>query len=254
MNTQMFIRIFGKILMYERPKNQMIIAPHVDDEVIGCYSLLAAGNIEKVIYITDFEELTTDREAEALAASKMFGFTPIFCTLDTVHHHTRLNSVLYIPNINDNHPHHKAVNKYIRSRRGFGGSDLIYYSIDMNRSPTLLSPEDRASKLNALQKLYPSQSALFESDAKYYLFESIEPEDGHYTVDLHTTTSVERVTITYDGRPIDELTEELHAAILGLRPTKFEDVVRLCHVLYPNTKVLNIRYYNGLNYTWSSNA
>lgn len=234
--------------------NQIVIAPHVDDEVIGCYSLLASGNIEKVIYITDFQEVTEERKSEAYSASKMFGFIPVFCTLASIRDHIRLNSTLYIPNIGDSHPHHKAVSKYIRSSSILSSSDFMYYSIDMNKSPNLLSPEDRVSKLNALQKLYPSQAALFESDAKYYLFESIIPEDGSYTVDLLTPTSVDRVTITYDGTPVEELTKKLHEALVELCSDKFEDIVKLCHILFPETNVLNIYCRNGLSYTWSSNA
>ena len=33
----------------------IILAPHVDDEVIGCYQLLVKGEIDKIVYFYDLD-------------------------------------------------------------------------------------------------------------------------------------------------------------------------------------------------------
>lgn len=245
-------------MRFNKYGTHVIIAPHVDDEVIGCYSLLKSGAVEKVIYITDFDELTFERKAEAVAAGEMFSFTPVFCSMAEIENHvntsSKFHSNIYLPNIADNHPHHKAVNRYVRCNKIFIHNTFNYYSIDMNKYPELLKPEAIEGKMQALKTLYPSQVPLFESDAKYYLFESIVSDEGNYTVDLLTDTPVRRVSVTYDGTTsIAELTSKLYDAILDSRCSTIEEAVALCRTLFPNTKVLNIQAF-GISYDWSDNA
>ena len=58
-----------------------ILAPHVDDELIGCFTRLQNRSIDHVIY---FFELTPERKKEAKAAAEHFGFIPIFARPDSM--------------------------------------------------------------------------------------------------------------------------------------------------------------------------
>ena len=54
----------------------LIVAPHIDDELIGCYSVLQDKNIEiDIIWCFD---LTAERRMEAIRMAKEFSVTPHF--------------------------------------------------------------------------------------------------------------------------------------------------------------------------------
>ena len=83
-----------------------ILAPHVDDELIGCFTRLQNRSIDHVIY---FFELTPERKKEAKAAAEHFGFIPIFARPDSmklVMDTVKDNTVL-LPACTDSHPDHK---------------------------------------------------------------------------------------------------------------------------------------------------
>jgi hypothetical protein len=151
-----------------------VFAPHVDDEMIGVYSLLKNYKIDYVYY---FLELTDERKKEALEVSKSFGFTAVFVQdLDTVFNPEKQNlvlknSIIYTPSSYDLHKGHKLINKL--TKQSFSPKRIKFYSIDMNRKPVFL---DDASKKQNLLRFYPSQSNLFNDD-KYSLFEDIHDKD-----------------------------------------------------------------------------
>ena len=149
-------------------KNIVILAPHVDDELIGCYSVLNQQQDIQVIY---FYELDAVRKAEALNASVFFNFAASFDGYNAV---IDSDAIVYAPNIADTHPHHKAVNRYAKSL----SNEKIYYSVDMNRDYSVLCEYDQIAKLSLLNDLYPSQAKLFDSDAKYHLFEDNAQDDS----------------------------------------------------------------------------
>lgn len=147
-----------------------ILAAHVDDEVIGCFSLLDKQLVSKVIYFYDIEDDV--RINEALACASRFGFHPVFgfdkySILD--------DDLLLVPNINDSHPDHKKVNRLAKSLP----NKKKYYSVDMNVKKQVLSSSDRTSKKHSLRTLFPSQSLLLSKDDKYHLFESILDDDSN---------------------------------------------------------------------------
>jgi hypothetical protein len=150
--------------------NIVILAPHVDDELIGCYSILNDGKyrVTQVIYFYDLDDI---RKEEALAAADFYNFDVSFDGYDAIIDRT---VILYAPNVADAHPHHKAVNQYAKAL----ANTKMYYSVDMNRDFTVLDEYDQKSKLTLLKHLYPSQQKLFDSDAKYHLFEDNTPDDS----------------------------------------------------------------------------
>jgi LmbE family N-acetylglucosaminyl deacetylase len=148
----------------------LILAPHVDDEVIGCWSVLNDDNRDiTVLYCF---ELTPTRVAEAKHAASQFGFLPLF-HLDTIlpchvgdpgYEYTEI----YVPSRRDWHADHQSVNRQWRSKA------THFYSVDMAHGVLL---PDSEKKRYALDALYPSQWTLWNHDDKYWLFEDIQGYD-----------------------------------------------------------------------------
>ena len=148
----------------------VIFAPHVDDEMIGCFNLINEGKIDAVYY---FYDLTEDRIQEAENAAKLFGFEVIMGGFSKEFFMTSAKDVIILaPNIHDEHPHHKEVNRLAKQLP----NKKLYYSVDMNVKKEVLANYD--TKRTALTSLYPSQKKLFEKDDKYHLFESILEDDS----------------------------------------------------------------------------
>jgi LmbE family N-acetylglucosaminyl deacetylase len=149
----------------------IIIAPHVDDELIGCWSLIKKDLIDKVIYV----DVTPIRHRYARQVGRELGFSVeiiefknLYTFLEKNPSHTYL-----VPDSSDNHPLHKAVNAIAR----ISGCKLGYYSVDMVASFVReLSEEDKKEKRVMLNKYYPDQSSLWEHDWKYFLFEGVVTE------------------------------------------------------------------------------
>lgn len=147
----------------------IVFAPHVDDEVIGCYRYLRAGLVDTVYYFYELDEV---RRAEALECAKKFKFKAVFATTDTLV--IDPDAIILAPNINDIHPHHGDVNRLAKKFP----NKKEYYSIDMNvRHYTVLDHDVQIDKKNSLNELFPSQAKLF-ADEKYYLFESKVDDDS----------------------------------------------------------------------------
>jgi len=142
-------------------RNCIILAPHPDDELIGCYRLFRANRVSHVMYFNDFADHI--RRHEIRKCADIYGFTPMF-----VGEPIPADGIVYIPNIRDHHPHHKVVNGIGRSLP----NRKRFYSVDMNVEKIVLPPEHQADKFGMLNLIYKSQRSLWDRDAKYYLFES----------------------------------------------------------------------------------
>jgi hypothetical protein len=145
-------------------KNLVIYAPHCDDELIGCYSLISQKVITHVV-VSDckFERLS---ELAILADYKDFKiFTDQnFPDIEIEH--------AFIPSAFDTHPLHQSVRNSARK-----GTFNWYYSVDLQNSRDKIELPTWENKLHWLNFIYPSQKSLWENDASYYLFESIHDKD-----------------------------------------------------------------------------
>jgi len=167
-------------------KFDLIIAPHPDDEVIGCYQILQehlegkADNNLVIAYLYDHSGDVRRRELldanSKFNSSTLFSFKEIKAFISA--NVTRLDRI-FIPDKYEVHPHHVLVRNEMLAllSTAFGNfpKDTVYnYSIDMrNRDIAVLSPEQFARKRLLLNELYPSQKQLWENNNKYFLFESI---------------------------------------------------------------------------------
>ena len=95
--------------MHLKPsKPYVIFAPHIDDEMIGCWSLLSSGLVDQVYYFNDLE---SNRVDEAIKLSVQYGFKAVFVDYE---HELRdwfniikqkiAGKILLLPSIKDQHP------------------------------------------------------------------------------------------------------------------------------------------------------
>jgi hypothetical protein len=164
-------------------KSIVIVAPHVDDEVIGCWSYLSSGQVAAVVYLYEWESDT--RQLEAEACSQRFGFTSFFGSIPAEYLEGK---TLLVPAVTDSHPDHKKANKKWRTH-----PDVLFYRVDLSHSPTKKLVTDFGAKKEALDALFPSQKALWETNASYYLFEDIQPAD------FKAVSNTETVCILSEG-------------------------------------------------------
>lgn len=170
----------------------VILAPHIDDELIGCYSVLkghhfmALHKLPVQLTVIYFFDITYDRKDEAGYLARSLGFNTLFDpAADTVEKWCAEASKIYVPSRRDAHENHKELNQSYRHLA------THFYSVDMvDASP--LQPKDRSQKKEWLNAYYPSQSALWERDHKYFLFESIHELD----YDVYSTIRTNNYEVT----------------------------------------------------------
>lgn len=166
-------------MVKENKTRRIILAPHIDDEVIGCFTLLRNEYIDCVLY---FFEKTKQRMKEAKASGKTFGFEPKFVTTSDFKKHILPDDIIIVPNINDSHHHHKVINCLAKALP----NKKQYYSIDMNVLKITLHPTLQNEKRKLLNDLFPSQKELFNQNMSYWLFESILHCDYEKTINVKT--------------------------------------------------------------------
>lgn len=151
-------------------KHHILIAPHGDDEIIGCYQLLcrarAHQEIVKVFYpmgVGSWEQYTCTS----------FNLIPV---TDVIGLHAGMSPVpdicLHAPDPHfETHPEHRHWGMYAERlfRDGNVGA-LCFYSTIMN-APYIFEVSEPQKKRQALDDCYPSKSSLWKYDHKFFLFE-----------------------------------------------------------------------------------
>lgn len=141
----------------------IILAPHLDDEIIGCYSVL----FENVI--------TSMQKAKVVYFQKDYRSDniPMIPNVEYLQWDGGLRSdesdTIYIPSKFDYHPLHKKVNRIGRTLHG----KKLFYSVEMN-VPWLEEETNWRAKKELFNKLYPKEDM---KNDKYWLFKSIKPYD-----------------------------------------------------------------------------
>lgn len=136
---------------------RIIFAPHLDDEVIGCYSVLA--EVDKILFFCD------DYRAASLPDERYARFT------DEAARSISPSDTLYLPSRYDYHPLHRKVRAEglkVEARK-------LFYSVEMN-VPWLEEEKDPEGKWAQLMRLYPLEADRL-LDHKYRLFCSVKPFD-----------------------------------------------------------------------------
>jgi len=146
----------------------IIIAPHPDDEIIGCYEIFRDQNVKPIIiYTTELTEIRKN-ETKRLPENADVGLQLYLHKIPGGL--LKPENTFYFPDpVYENHPEHRKWGAKGEEllRKGF---DVIFYNIIMN-APYIHEVMDPDNKLEFLERIYPSQKEMWMFDAKYFLFE-----------------------------------------------------------------------------------
>lgn len=141
----------------------IVLAPHLDDEIIGCYSIWK--EIDLVLYVQqDYRERCI---ADPPFSKPMYRH----CSLDEIQG-IATTGTLYIPSQYDYHPLHREV----RARAIGLACKKMFYSVEMN-VPWLEVEEAPDQKRRLFERTYPGEIPTITKNDKYFLFKSIKPFD-----------------------------------------------------------------------------
>ena len=143
----------------------IIIAPHPDDEIIGCYEVLMTSN-PIILYDADID---LNRKNEALELKKHVKIKAQFFHKDIPISFLTPNTKLYAPDpFFEVHPEHRRWG-FIAEQLARKGVDVIFYNTIMN-APYIHETKMK-EKEDLLNKVYPSQNSLWKYEKKYVIYE-----------------------------------------------------------------------------------
>ena len=149
--------------------DHVIIAPHTDDEIIGCYEILTNPDIKPIIiYTTDIEE---ERKKECMKLKDEIEIKAQYFLFNIPSNllNPLSNNIFYFPHpIYETHPEHRY-HGMIGESMARNGFDVVFYITEMNAPFKSECPRPNA-KLELLNKIYPSQKELWKYEHKYFLF------------------------------------------------------------------------------------
>lgn len=149
-------------------RKHIIIAPHADDEIIGCFDFLRSGLIAQVI----FPDVTKEKEAERSA--ELFEFTSTyFSSQQELRDITKVcKGLVFFPNpVYEFHPDHRLIGGIGERLVKEGADNIVFYSTNMN-APHMKESTYPMKKKEALDHCYPEKASLWQYDHKYFLFEA----------------------------------------------------------------------------------
>jgi len=146
----------------------IIVAPHPDDEIIGCYSVLKNSKQKPIIIYP--EELDETRKEETLGIKKVFNLKAQLYTRQVPQTLMVKENIFYFPDpIHETHPAHR-IQGAIGETFARSGLNVMFYTTNM-QAPYIHEVENPEEKKEALNECYPSQADLWKYDHKYFLFE-----------------------------------------------------------------------------------
>lgn len=146
--------------------DEIIIAPHCDDEIIGCYEILERKPI--ILYVEKADQKRQDEAIKLLREHELAKAQFFFQDIPTSLMNPKNTYYFPDPFFEIHWAHRKWGGVGEAMLRG--GFNVIFYSIHMN-TPYLHEVENPDEKKKLLDLVYPSQILLWQNDAKYYLFE-----------------------------------------------------------------------------------
>lgn len=148
-------------------KNICIIAPHPDDEIIGCFEVVSNYKT-MILYDASTPQLRREEamklknEFDISAQVFMNNIPPPWLTLE--------NAVFFFPDpIYETHPLHRQWG-YGGEMMARAGQNVIFYNTNMN-APYIHECADFLKKRETLNKYYSSAKTLWAFEHKYNIFE-----------------------------------------------------------------------------------
>ena len=152
----------------ETKKEIIIIAPHPDDEVIGCFEILTDPNINPVILYSG--DTPANRRDELLKLKSLITIKAQVFQNSIPPTLLNRNNTFYMPDpYFETHPKHREWG-FIGESLARSGVEVIFYTTNMT-APYIHEVEKSIEKRQLLDKVYKSQSELWRFDHKYFLFE-----------------------------------------------------------------------------------
>jgi hypothetical protein len=151
-------------------KRHVIIAPHADDEIIGCHSILVQGTVN-IVAFPDSSGAST----EAKESSRRFGYdTKTFQTPKDItalaEQALAVNGLIFMPDpIYEYHPLHRQIG-HIGESLAKLTTNVVFYSTKMN-APYIEEYDHPMIKKRDLDACYGDKKSLWEFDHRYFLFE-----------------------------------------------------------------------------------
>ncbi len=148
-------------------KNIIIIAPHPDDELIGCFEVVSNY---KTLILYDASTSAPRRE-EAMKLKDEFDIAAqMFLSTVPPQWLTMKDTVLFFPDpIYEIHPLHRQWG-YAGEMLARAGQNVVFYNTIMN-APYIHECNLAPAKRDTLDKYYPSQKNMWKWEHKYFLFE-----------------------------------------------------------------------------------
>lgn len=158
-------------------KNVIIVAPHEDDEIIGCFEVLRKRAIEgldtRVLYPGTPQEVSWPEEARMMNPLRIVPITGKICMeYFEIPTEELINSdiVFFFPDPrHEMHPAHRrysAIGEALLRK----GVNVFFYSVNMH-APYIRETTGVEEKRDMLELYYSHKNDLWKWDHKYFLFE-----------------------------------------------------------------------------------
>jgi hypothetical protein len=149
-------------------ENVIIVAPHPDDEIIGCFEILKKSSNIIIVYHSNAEPA---RREEAMKLKEKYNNVKMqmFQNSVPVSLINKLNKFYFPDPIYETHPLHRELGMTgeLYARNGF---DVTFYNTIMN-APYIHEVDRPEVKELRLNEIYSSQKSLWKYEKKYVLFE-----------------------------------------------------------------------------------
>lgn len=146
----------------------IIIAPHPDDELIGCFEVINSGEECIIVYTEDVYEGRIENAKRLERFKNIKG--QIFNRGINAEKYYGLESTYYYPDPHfELHPAHRKLGMEGEqlARDGF---DVVFYTTNMN-APYIHEVKCPTEKETLLDQIYPDQKDMWKYEKKYVLFE-----------------------------------------------------------------------------------
>lgn len=149
-------------------KDIVIVAPHPDDELIGCFEILNQSRSSIIIYPSN---TSSNRKRETENLVRCFQIKTLLFENKIPDSLLGKNLTFYFPDpIHEYQPDHREFGAIGESLARHDGENVIFYSVNM-MAPYIHKVKFPTVKEDYLNKIYPSQKDLWKYEKKYVLYE-----------------------------------------------------------------------------------